>query len=132
MKLATDFLITSLKSNLIFKEKFGDRIWDRNDIPENPKNPYMFLFLVSSKEKTELVTGHTSIFEEEYQLSIVCKGKEFGELTQIEIVKFINDEIILNDNVYDVSIIDLVPSEPRDNQGLLQYSVRIRIFSKIY
>lgn len=132
MKIATRFILESLRNNQNFKTKFENRIWDRNEVPENPKVPYMFIFLVSASEKTELISNHTPIFTSEYQLSIVCNSKDFGETVQTDVVKFFNDEIVKTEDIYDVYIIDLVPSEPRDNQGLLQYSVRIRIFYKSY
>lgn len=132
MKTATDFILKSLRENEYISSKFDGRIWDRNEIPENPKNPYSFIFLVSASEKTELITSHTPVFTAEYQLSLVCKSVQFGESLQTDIVKFFNEEIEKNEDVYDVYVIDLVPSEPRDNQGLLQYSIRIRIIFKSY
>lgn len=120
------FLQQFLKSLNITNIKL---ISDRNNLPDTPNIPYIFYFLVSGSESTDNIDNHTSWFTFEYQINVVCKSSEYGMNVLNKLIENINN--FENENV-GMYVVDIVPSEPKDSAGLLQYALRINLKTDIY
>lgn len=120
------FLQTFLKNLNLSNIKL---IADRNNLPETPNIPYIFYFLVSGSEATDNIDNHTSWFVYEYQINVVCKSSEYGMNILTTLIEKINS---YTDTNIDMSVVDIVPSEPKDSAGLLQYALRINLKTDIY
>ena len=120
------FLQTFLRSLNLSNIKL---ITDRNNLPETPNVPYIFYFLVSGSEATDNIDNHTPWFVCEYQINIVCKSSEYGMNLLTTIIEKINS---YTDTNIDMFVVDIVPSEPKDSAGLLQYALRINLKTDIY
>ena len=120
------FLHTFLKNLNLSNIKI---ISDRNNLPETPNIPYIFYFLVSGSESTDNIDNHTSWFTFEYQINVVCKSSEYGMNVLNKLIENINN--FENENI-GMYVIDIVPSEPKDSAGLLQYALRINLKTDIY
>ena len=120
------FLQTFLKNLNLSNIKL---IADRNNLPETPNIPYIFYFLVSGSESTDNIDNHTSWFTFEYQINVVCKSSEYGMTLLNTLIKEINN---FSDENIEMYVIDIVPSEPKDSMGLLQYALRINLKTDIY
>lgn len=120
------FLQTFLKNLNLSNIKL---IADRNNLPETPNIPYIFYFLVSGSESTNDIDNHTPWFSFEYQINIVCKSSEYGMTLLNTLIEKINN---FSDENIEMYVIDIVPSEPKDSMGLLQYALRINLKTDIY
>ena len=120
------FLQQFLKSLNITNIKL---ISDRNNLPDTPNIPYIFYFLVSGSEATDNIDNHTPWFIFEYQINVVCKSSEYGMNVLNKLIENINN--FENENI-GMYVIDIVPSEPKDSAGLLQYALRINLKTDIY
>lgn len=120
------FLQTFLKNLNLSNIKL---IADRNNLPETPNVPYIFYFLVSGSEATDNIDNHTSWFMFEYQINIVCKSSEYGMTILNTLIEKINN---FSDENIEMYVVDIVPSEPKDSMGLLQYALRINLKTDIY
>ena len=120
------FLKTFLKNLNISNIKL---IADRNNLPETPNIPYIFYFLVSGSEATNDIDNHTPWFTFEYQINVVCKSSEYGMTILNTLIEKINS--FSNENI-EMYVVDIVPSEPKDSMGLLQYALRINLKTDIY
>ena len=120
------FLQQFLKSLNITNIKL---ISDRNNLPDTPNIPYIFYFLVSGSESTDNIDNHTSWFTFEYQINVVCKSSEYGMNVLNKLIENINNFENKNIGMY---VVDIVPSEPKDSAGLLQYALRINLKTDIY
>lgn len=120
------FLQTFLKNLNLSNIKL---IADRNNLPETPNIPYIFYFLVSGSESTNDIDNHTPWFTFEYQINVVCKSSEYGRTLLNTLIKEINN---FSDENIEMYVVDIVPSEPKDSMGLLQYALRINLKTDIY
>ena len=120
------FLQTFLKNLNLSNIKL---IADRNNLPETPNIPYIFYFLVSGSESTNDIDNHTPWFTFEYQINVVCKSSEYGMTLLNTLIKEINN---FTDENIEMYVVDIVPSEPKDSMGLLQYALRINLKTDIY
>ena len=120
------FLQTFLKNLNLSNIKL---IADRNNLPETPNIPYIFYFLVSGSEATDNIDNHTPWFIFEYQINVVCKSSEYGMTLLNTLIKEINN---FSDENIEMYVVDIVPSEPKDSMGLLQYALRINLKTDIY
>lgn len=120
------FLQTFLKNLNLSNIKL---IADRNNLPETPNVPYIFYFLVSGSEATDNIDNHTPWFVYEYQINVVCKSSDYGMNILTTLIEKINNYTDTNIDMY---VVDIVPSEPKDSAGLLQYALRINLKTDIY
>lgn len=120
------FLQTFLKNLNLSNIKL---IADRNNLPETPNVPYIFYFLVSGSEATDNIDNHTPWFVYEYQINVVCKSSDYGMNILTTLIEKINN---YTDTNIDMFVVDIVPSEPKDSAGLLQYALRINLKTDIY
>lgn len=120
------FLQTFLKELNLSNIKL---IADRNNLPETPNIPYIFYFLVSGSESTDNIDNHTPWFVFEYQINVVCKSSEYGMTLLNTLIEKINS---FSDENIEMYVVDIVPSEPKDSMGLLQYALRINLKTDIY
>lgn len=120
------FLQTFLKNLNLSNIKL---IADRNNLPETPNVPYVFYFLVSGSEATDNIDNHTPWFVYEYQINVVCKSSDYGMNILTTLIEKINNYTDTNIDMY---VVDIVPSEPKDSAGLLQYALRINLKTDIY
>lgn len=120
------FLQTFLKNLNLSNIKL---IADRNNLPETPNIPYIFYFLVSGSESTNDIDNHTPWFTFEYQINVVCKSSEYGMTLLNTLIEEINN---FSDENIEMYVVDIVPSEPKDSMGLLQYALRINLKTDIY
>lgn len=120
------FLQTFLKNLNLSNIKL---IADRNNLPETPNVPYIFYFLVSGSEATDNIDIHTPWFVYEYQINVVCKSSDYGMNILTTLIEKINNYTDTNIDMY---VVDIVPSEPKDSAGLLQYALRINLKTDIY
>ena len=90
---------------------------------------YIFYFFVSGSESTNDIDNHTPWFTFEYQINVVCKSSEYGMTLLNTLIKEINN---FTDENIEMYVVDIVPSEPKDSMGLLQYALRINLKTDIY